>query len=107
MRGLQEAVVVTPPFAAAASTEAGKANSVAITSASTAEQTLTGGYVTFYPTTDLHIAFYRVTGGAAALVTDWFLPAGQERQYFVDGSLFFKAIRDTADGTLWWYRSSP
>jgi hypothetical protein len=105
-RALQEAIEVMPPLAA---TDAGasKAQKVALTGASsTAEQTLTGGYFTFYSTTDCHIAFYKVTGGGAATTNDWFIPAGQERQYFVEDYKFFKAIRDTADGTLWFYRSS-
>lgn len=107
MRGKTEAVLLTPPRSAA-SGEAQSAKKLSFTTSSSAEQTTGVGYWTFYATADVHVAFYAFTGLVTAATTnDYLIPAGQERQYLVDQTPFFKAIGDAASGTLYFFRSSP
>jgi hypothetical protein len=119
MRGLQEAVLVTPPASSAAANDNGRPFSVALTTTSSIEfQLIAPGWWTFLATKDCHIAFYTVTAGvSAALQADWPLLAGVSKDFYVDFPViagppnsyqFFKAIADTVatTSTLYWYRSS-
>lgn len=121
MRGLQEAVCVTPPASSTDALDQGKGNKLAVTTASSGEQTIPSpGWWSFFndggaTLFNIHIAFYTKTGAlAAAVVADWPLPAAQIQQYYIDmeptvasgqAYRFFKVIGDGA-ANLYWYRSS-
>lgn len=86
--------------------------SVTSSSSSATALSITNGqpqYVSFISSTDCHIKFGGSTVSAAA--TDYLLKAGVEKTFLIPGTRYnaithFAVIRDTADGTIYWYQSS-
>lgn len=112
MKGFPEAIMRRPPRANG-SGEVGACSTVNTTSGSTSAQALnmplngSGAWFTFVCSQDAHIRFGLSTVGNAGL-TDWLLRAGVAEEFWCESNIdtHFKATRDTADGTLYWYRSS-
>lgn len=103
---MKETILVNPP-SAAASGDRSRAQSLTLSGTSTVAAALDACWYTFYSTTDCHIAFSTDPSMPAALATDWLLPAGSERSYFMNSSMYFRAIQDATGGVLWFYRSGP
>jgi hypothetical protein len=113
-KALAEAIARRPPRGNATS-DVGANNTVATAAASTAAQSLgqvspgngSGFYVTMVCTQDAHIRF-GISTVAAATASDYLLRAGIGEEFWCESSddTHFRVIRDTADGTLHWYRSS-
>jgi hypothetical protein len=113
-KALTEAVARRPPRGNA-SGDVGANNTVAITSASVAAQSLgqaspangSGFYVTMVCSQDAHVRF-GTSAVAAATTSDWLLRAGVAEEFWCESNddTHFRAIRDAVDGTLYWFRSS-
>jgi hypothetical protein len=103
---MKETILVNPP-AAAASGGLDRAQTLTLSGTSTAASQLNACWYTFYATTDCHVAFSTDPAMPAALTTDWLLPAGSERSYFMNSTMYFRAIQDVTGGVLWFYRSGP
>lgn len=113
-KAFSEAIARRPPRGANAAQVDGGAQTLAVTSASSASTTLnqvangSGYWVTMVCTQDCHIRF-GVTGSVGnATTSDYLMRAGVAEEWWVESNLdqAFTVIRDTSDGTLYWYRSS-
>lgn len=111
-KAFSEAIARRPPRGQGTG-EDGANNTVAVTSASTAAQSLgqvqngSGFWVTMVCTQDAHVRFGISTVGAST-TSDYLLRAGVAEEFWCESNLdtHFRVIRDTADGTLHWFRSS-
>lgn len=113
-KALDEAVARRPPHGSGTSDSAPSraVSKVAVGSASSAATPIglatngTGAYFTFVSSGDAHIRF----GGAnvaAATANDYLLRAGIADEFWCEANEdgYFTVLRDTADGSLYWYRS--
>lgn len=112
-KALAEAVARRPPRGNATG-DVGANNTVATSAASSAAQSLgqvspgngSGFYVTMVCSQDAHIRFGLITVGPAT-ASDYLMRAGVAEQWFIVNpeDVAFRIIRDTADGTLYYWRS--
>lgn len=113
-KALSEAVARRPPHGAGTSTSnpnraCGK---VAISAASSAATPIglspngSGAYFTFVASSDTHVRFGPSTV-AAATANDYLMRAGVAEEFWCESNedTHLTALRDTADGGLYWYRS--
>lgn len=119
MRGLQEAVELTPPGPSDIATDPSKCVPLLLSpGASSTEQTLPApGWWSFYNPTaaDIYIRFYNLAGvQGPAIAADWAIPPGQIQQYYVgfdvtnvssEAQRYWRAM-STPGGTLKVYKSS-
>lgn len=109
-RAFDEAVARRPPHGNGVTGDARACGRVAITSTTLAATALgfggSGAYYTFVSSADSHIRFGR-SNVAAATTSDYLMRAGQPEEFWCEASedSHFTAIRDTADGALYYYRS--
>lgn len=100
-----------PPHANGASHAQASGTPVAYTAVSSAAQaignTAQNEYIIICATTDCHIRFGKGDPGAAT-ANDMIVPAKQFVRFDLrkDQEDNFRVIRDSADGTLYWYRAS-
>jgi hypothetical protein len=119
MRGLQEAVELTPPGPSDIATDPFKATTLTLAPAtSSAEVTIPApGWWSFYNTTasDITIRFYNLAGvQGAAVAADWAIPPGQIQQFYIgfdptavssEAQRYWRAF-STPGGNLKYYKSS-
>lgn len=119
MRGLQEAVEMTPPGPSDIATDPSKGTPLVLVAAtSSSEQTLPlPGWWTFYNPTanDIYIRFYNLAGvQGPAIANDFAIPPGQIQQYYIgfdpvaastQAQRYWRAM-STPGGTLKYYKSS-
>lgn len=113
-KALNEAVARRPPHGSGTTTSNPNraVTKTAVGSASTAAVPVgltapgTGAYFTFISSGDAHIRF-GPAAVAAATVSDALLRAGQAEEFWCEYNedSHFTCIRDTADGSLYWWRS--
>lgn len=114
-KALDEAVARRPPHGsgttdsapnrAISKTAVGSASSAA-TPVGLTPNSGTGAYFTFVSTGDAHIRF-GAANVAAATTSDYLLRAGTPDEWWCESNedAYFTILRDTADGSLYWYRS--